>query len=85
MRIEKTLVLAACSGSGKFLLPMVIFPGQHVQSTWKPNMEANSENYPWIYVNKSGWMDSQTFFKWFEPFEEKTRYFEEVGIGLISY
>ena len=62
---------------------MVIFPGQYVQSTWKPNMEANSENYPWIYGNKSGWMDSQTFFKWFEQFEEKTRYFEEVGIGFF--
>ena len=60
-------------------------PWKAVQSTWKPNMEANSENYPWIYANKSGWMDSQTFFKWFEQFEEKTRYFEEESIGFFSY
>ena len=61
------------------------FPWTAVQSTWKPNMEASSENYPWIYANKSGWMDSQTFFKWFEQFEEKTRYFEQVGIDFFSY
>ena len=34
-------------------------------------MEANSENYPWIYANKSGWLDSETISKWFEQFEEK--------------
>ena len=55
---ENTTVMAACSASGRFLPPMIIFPGQHVQSTWKPTTLATSENYPWIYANKKGWMDS---------------------------
>ena len=80
---ENMTVMAACSASGRFLPPMIIFPGQHVQSTWKPTTLATSENYPWIYVNKKGWMDGPTFFKWFQEFEEKTRSYEEVSF-LIS-
>ena len=75
---ENTTVLTTCSGSGKFLPPMVVFPGQHVQTTWKPDIPSNHKNYPWIYANKTGWMDSSTFFKWFEEFEQKARTFKKV-------
>ena len=38
---ENTTVLPTCSGSGKFLPPMVVFSGQHVQTTWKPEFPSN--------------------------------------------
>ena len=72
--------MAVCSASGKSLPPLVIFPSQHVQTFWKPETEANASNYPWIYANKSGWMDSSTFFKWFKEFEERTKTFADVYI-----
>ena len=37
------------------------------------------ENYPWIYANKSGWMDSSTFYRGLEEWETKTRTFDEDG------
>ena len=64
--------MAACSAAGEYLPSMVIFQGQHVQSTWKPNIE-NEQLHPWIYCNKSGWMDSETFYNWFEEFEKKNK------------
>ena len=69
--------MAAVSASGKKLPPMVVFQGQHVQSTWRPDLPRNHENYPWLYANSSGWMDSATFYKWFEEWEVKTRTFKE--------
>lgn len=62
---------------------MIIFPGQHIQSTWKPTTPGTPENYPWIYANKKGLMDSPTFFKWFHEFEEKTRSYEEVSLLIL--
>ena len=70
--------MAACSAAGEYLPPMVVFQGQHVQSTWKPNIKDN-DLFPWIYCNKSGWMDSGTFYKWFEEFEKTTRRYKEVS------
>ena len=70
--------MAVCSG--KSLRPLVIFPVQNVQTSWKPEIEANTSNDPWIYANKSGWMDSFTFFKWLKEFEERTRAFTDVYI-----
>lgn len=55
------MVMAACLAGGEYLPTIVIFQGQHVQSSW----------YPWIYCNESGWMDSETFYKWFEEFAKK--------------
>lgn len=49
---------------------MVILQGQHVQSTGKPDIQ-NEQLYPWINCNKSGWMDSETFYKWCEEFKKK--------------
>ena len=46
--------MAAFSAAGEYLPPMVVFQGQHVQSTWKPNVKDNGL-FPWIYCNKSGW------------------------------
>jgi len=70
---ENTTVMAAVSASGVKLPPMIVFEGAHVQTTWRPNIPKNSENYPWLYANKSGWMDSSTFYRWFEEWELKTR------------
>ena len=75
---ENTTVMAACSASGKALPPMVVFQGMQVQSTWRPVLPPDSQYYPWIYCNSSGWMDSSTFYKWFEKFEQDTRSYEEV-------
>ena len=59
---ENTTVVGACSASAIKLPPLIIFQGKHVQSTWRPTMSASAPNYPWIYPNKSGWMDSEVFF-----------------------
>ena len=72
--------MAVCSASGKFFPLLVIFPVQNVQTSWKPEIGANASNDPWIYTNKSGWMDSSTFFKWFKEFEERTKTFADVYI-----
>ena len=55
--------------------------GKFVQTTWKPNHRAYYDNYPWLYANPSGWMDSDTFFKWFEEWEIKTTVFKVVPIS----
>lgn len=81
---ENTTVMAACSASGKTLPPLIVFQGQQVQTTWRPQIPGNSPNYPWIYANKSGWMDSELFFKWFELFEKTTRTYK-VCICLTSH
>ena len=60
---------------------MIVFTGKFVQTTWKQNHQASYNNYPWLYANPSGWMDSDTFFKWFEEWEIKTRVFEVVCIS----
>ena len=71
---ENTTVLAACSADVKFLPPMVVFSGQFVQTTWKHDLPADAPNYPKVYANSSGWMDSPTFYKWFIEFEQNTRH-----------
>ena len=76
---ENVTVLAACSASGKVLPPMIVNQGQHAQSTWQPNIDSKHEFYPWQYTNSKGWMTSETFFKWFKKFEEKTRTLNEAG------
>jgi len=57
---------------------MILFQGAHVQTTWRPNLPKNFENYPWIFANQKGWMNSETFYKWFEEWEKVTRVFKEV-------
>ena len=74
---ENITVLAACSAVGVALPPLIINQGQHVQSTWRPNMPVDSKYYPWQYANSSGWMKSDIFFKWFQKFEEVTRSYDE--------
>lgn len=66
------MVMAAGLAAGEYLQPMVIFQGQHAQSTWKPNIQ-NEQLYSWMQLNKSGWMDSATFYKWFEEFGKEKR------------
>ena len=77
---ENTTVMAACSAAGQVLPPMIVFQGKFVQTTWKPNHPSNYEFYPWLYANQSGWMDSDTFYKWFEEWEKQTRQYQEVCI-----
>jgi len=70
---DNTTVLAATSASGKVLPPLIIFQGKQVQTTWRPQIAADADNYPWIYANASGWMKSDIFFKWFVEWESKTK------------
>ena len=71
--------MAAVSAAGEKLPPMIVFEGVHVQTTWRPDIPKTSNMYPWLYANKSGWMTSETFFKWFEEWEAKTRSVTEDG------
>ena len=75
--------MAAYSAAGEYLPPMVVFQGQHVQSTWKPIITDNGF-FPWIYYNKSGWMDRGTFYKWFEEFEKITQRYEKVSACYVT-
>ena len=74
---ENTTVMAAVSTAGQKLPPMIVFEEMHVQTTWRPNVPRDSSNYPWLYANKSGRMDSETFYKWFEEWEVKTRSYKD--------
>ena len=56
---------------------MIAFEGKSVQTIWQPNLPKNKEDYPWLYANSSGWMESDTFYKWFEEWEKTTRTFKE--------
>ena len=69
---ENMTVLAAASASGKVLPPLIIFSGKQVQTTWRPQVNTGTE-YPWIFANASGWMTTDTFFKWFVEWETSTR------------
>ena len=69
---ENTTVLAAASASGKVLPPLIIFNEKTVQTTWRPQVNPGTE-YPWIFANASGWMITDTFFKWFVEWEASTR------------
>ena len=79
---ENTTVMGACNAAGRDLPPMVIFEGLQVQSTWRPKVKPDAAYYPWIFSNKSGWMNSETFYKWFEKFEEETRVYKKVCIYI---
>ena len=67
---ENATVVGVCSACGTKLSPLIIFKGQQVQTTWRP-----FQNYPWVCANKSGWMNTEVFFKWFE---QKTRTYKKV-------
>ena len=70
---ENTTVMAAVSAVGEKLPPMIVFEGQFVQTLWRAEITKTSEIYPWLFSNPSGWMSSNTFYKWFEEWEVKTR------------
>ena len=70
---ENTTVMAAVPASGRKLPPMIVFQGQFVQTTWRPNIARDPEPYPWLYANPSEWMTSDTFFKWFKEWEKVSR------------
>ena len=42
----------------------------------QPNLLRYSKYYPWLYENTAGWMESNTFCKWFEEWEKSTRIFK---------
>ena len=65
--------MTAVSAARAKLPPMIVYEGAHVQSTWRPDIPKDSEIYPWLFANSSGWMSSDTFYKWFEEWEVKTR------------
>ena len=56
---------------------MIVFEGKSVQITWRPNLPKNKEDYLWLYADPSGWMESDTFYKWLEEWEKTTRTFQE--------
>ena len=55
---------------------MIVFEGKSVKSMWQPNLLRYSKYYPWLYENTAGWMESNTFCKWFEEWEKSTRIFK---------
>ena len=74
-----TIVLAAVSGSGETLPPLIMFQGKQVQTTWRSSTKSYHKYYPWIYANDSGWMKSNIFSKWFLEWEVKTHTFTSEG------
>ena len=64
-RGSTTTIVAACSASGYFIPPMIIFKG-----TRKPSAET-IESLPQgsvIEMSKSGWIDKDIFLRWFKHF-----------------
>ena len=76
---DNSTILAAVSGNGETLPPLIIFQGKEVQTTWRPSAKPTHKYYPWIYANDSGWMKSDIFFKWFLQWEVKIRSFTSEG------
>ena len=58
---DNTTILAAVSGSGETLPPLIIFQGKQIQTTWRPSTKPDHKFYPWIYANEKGWMKSDIF------------------------
>ena len=50
---DKTTVLASCSADGKVLPHLIIYQEMNVQTSWRPNLQRDHPNYPWLYGNKS--------------------------------
>ena len=50
-----------------------------MQKTCQPQISKESEDFPWLYANTLGWMNSETFYKWFEQWEIKTRSYDAEG------
>ena len=69
---DNTTILAAVSGYGETLPPLIIFQGKQNQTTWHPSTKPDHKFYPWIYANEKGWMKSDIFYKWFVEWEKKT-------------
>ena len=69
---DNTTILAAVSGCGETLPPLIIFQGKQNQTTWHPSTKPDHKFYPWIYANEKGWMKSDIFYKWFVEWEKKT-------------
>ena len=65
-------MLALASASGQVLPPFIIFSGKQDQTAWRPQVNPDTE-YPWIFANASGWMTTDTFFKWLVEWEASTR------------
>lgn len=64
-RGSTTTIVAACSASGYFIPPMIIFKG-----TRKPSAET-TESLPQgtvVEMSKSGWIDKEIFLRWFKHF-----------------
>ena len=50
---ENTTVLAACSATGKVLLPLIVHSGKQVQLPWRPKI-VEKEKYPWLQIILDG-------------------------------
>ena len=59
---RENTMMDTVSAEREKLPPMIVFEGSFAQTTWRPN-----------YLPTSGWMLSDTFNKWFEEWEVKTR------------
>lgn len=64
---------------GRYHNPLIIFKGQRIQSTWRPNIVDNGHNRPWLQVNEKGWMDSSVYLQWLIKWEEGTRTYDADG------
>ena len=86
---DNTTIVASCSADGNALPPLIIYQGMKVQISWRPYLQRDHPNYPWVYANKSGWMEANIFYNWFKIFEEKARTYkggtDELEPCLVIY
>ena len=62
---DNTSILACCSASGKLLSPLIIFPGQHLWTSWKGKHDIKGTFYA---SSVKGYMTSVIFQDWFVKF-----------------
>ena len=78
---DNTTALASCAPDGKALPSLITYQGMNVQTSRHPNLQRDHPNYPWLYANKSGWMDADFEEK---KFEEKTRTYKGGTVATHS-
>ena len=66
---ESVTTLAACSASDNALPSMIVYRGQHFQSTCQSKIDSKHKFYPLQYSNCKSWVTSEIFFIWFKNFE----------------
>lgn len=76
----KTVTAELCfSATGVYLPPMLIFPRVEVSNDFLKGKPPNA----WAEFHKSGWMEKDTFTKWFEWFIQQTHASPENPVILL--